>query len=90
LRLRPKCFFGDGYLGLPTYAPFDKIIVTCGAETIPQALIDQLKVGGVMVIPVGADTQTMHKIRKISETEIEAETFGDFKFVPMLQERKFC
>ncbi len=89
LKLRPKCFFGDGYLGLPTYAPFDKIIVTCGAETIPQALVEQLKVGGIMVIPVGAGTQTMYRIRKISETEIETETFGDFKFVPMLQERKF-
>ncbi|MGM9819848.1 MAG: protein-L-isoaspartate(D-aspartate) O-methyltransferase [Candidatus Onthomorpha sp.] len=89
LKCRPKCFFGDGYLGLPYYAPFDKIIVTCGAEKLPEMLLQQLKVGGVMVIPVGSDTQTMYRITKTDENTFEQEAFGDFKFVPMLQEKKF-
>ncbi len=90
LRLRPKCFFGDGYLGLPAYAPFDKVIVTCGAEEIPQKLVEQMKVGGVMVIPIGRDSQTMYRITKTNAETVEVESFGDFKFVPMLKEKKFC
>lgn len=89
LRFRPKCYFGDGYAGLPGFAPFDKIIVTCGASDFPKKLIEQLKVGGIMVIPIGTDTQTMYKIHKISEDQIEYETFGDFRFVPMLKDRRF-
>lgn len=89
LKCHPKCFFGDGYLGLPRYAPFDKIIVTCGADKLPEVLLQQMKVGGVMVIPIGNDTQTMYRITKTSENTFEQEAFGDFKFVPMLQERKF-
>ena len=65
LKCHPKCFFGDGYLGLPRYAPFDKIIVTCGADKLPEVLLQQMKVGGVMVIPIGNDTQTMYRITKI-------------------------
>ncbi len=89
LKCHPKCFFGDGYLGLPRYAPFDKIIVTCGADKLPEVLLQQMKVGGVMVIPIGNDTQTMYRITKTDENTFEQEAFGDFKFVPMLQERKF-
>lgn len=89
LKCHPKCFFGDGYLGLPRYAPFDKIIVTCGADKLPEVLLQQMKVGGVMVIPIGNDTQTMYRITKTNENTFEQEAFGDFKFVPMLQERKF-
>lgn len=89
LKCHPKCFFGDGYLGLPRYAPFDKIIVTCGADKLPEVLLQQMKVGGVMVIPIGNDTQTMYRITKTCENTFEQEAFGDFKFVPMLQERKF-
>lgn len=89
LKCHPKCFFGDGYLGLPRYAPFDKIIVTCGADKLPEVLLQQMKVGGVMVIPIGNDTQTMYRITKTKENTFEQEAFGDFKFVPMLQERKF-
>ena len=89
LKCHPKCFFGDGYLGLPRYAPFDKIIVTCGADKLPEVLLQQMKVGGVMVIPIGNDTQTMYRITKTGENTFEHEAFGDFKFVPMLQERKF-
>ncbi|MDY3352157.1 protein-L-isoaspartate(D-aspartate) O-methyltransferase [Riemerella anatipestifer] len=86
LGLRPHFqSFGDGFLGLPTFAPFDKIIVTCGAETLPVELLKQLKVGGKMVIPLGAlEEQILYRFTKISETEIEKETFGVYKFVPML------
>lgn len=81
-----KTFLGDGYEGLPTYAPFDKIIVTAGAPYIPTALIQQLKVGGWMVIPVGeGETQQMMKITKIDEENVEEEAFDMFSFVPMLK-----
>jgi len=82
----PRLTFGDGYKGLPAFAPFDRIIVTCGAPDIPKTLLDQLKVGGIMVIPVGEGIeQIMKRIRKVSETEIIEEEFGTFKFVPMLE-----
>lgn len=81
----PRLSFGDGYKGWPAFAPFDKIIITCGAPVVPQALVDQLKVGGVMIIPIGeGEEQQMKKITKVSETETEIEDFGVFKFVPML------
>lgn len=82
----PRLTFGDGYKGLPAFAPFDKIIVTCGAPDIPQTLLDQLKVGGIMVIPVGeGKEQIMKRITKVSENEVSEEEFGTFKFVPMLE-----
>lgn len=85
----PKLFFGDGYKGQPTYAPFDKILVTCGAPFVPEALLEQLKVGGVLVIPLGSGSvQEMQRITKLSETEYETENFGDFSFVPMLENTK--
>ena len=81
-------FYGDGYKGLPKFAPFDKIIITCGAPFIPGDLIAQLKVGGRMVVPIGdLDTQVMHLIEKISETEIIETTHGEFSFVPMLNDK---
>lgn len=84
-RFTPKLFFGDGYEGKETFAPFDKILVTCGAPFIPEKLVQQLKVGGMMVIPVGdLDSQEMHRITKISDTEYKEEVFGNFSFVPML------
>lgn len=77
--------YGDGFKGLPEFAPFDKCIVTCGAPFVPQALIDQLKVGGVLVIPIGETSeQTMYRITKISESETQTENFGSCSFVPML------
>jgi len=86
---RARFFYGDGYKGLPSYAPFDKIIVTCGAPFVPEALIEQLKVEGVLVIPVGGDdTQKMLYITKTSETEYKTETTGDFAFVPMLENKE--
>ncbi len=85
-----NCMFvyGDGYKGLPKFAPFDKIIITCGAPFIPDELLAQLKVGGKMVAPIGdGDVQLMHLIEKISETENKITTHGNFSFVPMLNDR---
>ncbi len=89
MHLRPKFqSFGDGFLGLPTFAPFDKILVTCGAEILPIELWKQLKIGGKMVIPMGkTDEQILYRFTKISEKEFEKEEFGAYKFVPMLQDR---
>jgi len=82
----PACFFGDGYQGLPGFAPFDKIIVTAGAPEIPEALIYQLAIGGSMVIPVGTDQkQEMKMITRLSENEFKTENHGDFIFVPLLK-----
>lgn len=88
LGYKPKlATYGDGYKGLPSYAPFDKIIVTAGAPFIPEALSHQLKIGGMLVIPVGEEIQTMKRLIKITEQEIREEDFGDFHFVPMLNDR---
>ena len=82
----PKLFFGDGYQGNQSYAPYDKILVTCGAPEIPSQLIKQLKIGGIMVIPVGEGIeQKMLKIKKIKEDEYIVREYGTFKFVPMLE-----
>ena len=84
----PKMFYGDGYKGLPTYAPFDKILVTAGAPFIPDELIKQLKVGGILVIPVGAGKiQVMTTVIKKSETEIEKIELDRFSFVPLLGDK---
>ncbi|NPA68636.1 MAG: protein-L-isoaspartate(D-aspartate) O-methyltransferase [Chlorobi bacterium] len=82
----PYSYYGDGYNGLPAYSPFDKILITAGAPDIPENLLNQLKTGGVMVIPVGKrDSQEMLRIIKISETEYKTENHGKFIFVPMLK-----
>lgn len=80
--------YGDGYKGLPTYAPFDKILVTAGAPEIPKELLNQLKVGGLMVIPVGDKLQKMKTIIRLNENQFEMYEFGDFQFVPMLESRE--
>ena len=77
-------FYGDGYQGVPQYAPYDKIIITCGAPNIPETLMDQLKVGGYMVVPVGEDTQVMKRVTKLENNEYKIEDFGYFVFVPMV------
>ena len=83
-----KRFYGDGFEGLPSFAPFDKIIITCGAPFIPPKLIQQLKPGGIMVIPVGEDSkQRMLRITKDKDGKIVEEETGEFSFVPMLQGR---
>ena len=80
-----KFFYGDGYEGLPTYAPFDRVIITAAAPDIPQKLIDQLKPGGMMVIPVGmGDVQRMMRITKLDTGALKEEVFDNFSFVPML------
>ncbi|SMP23524.1 protein-L-isoaspartate(D-aspartate) O-methyltransferase [Muriicola jejuensis] len=85
---RPKKFvFGDGYNGLPEHAPFDGIIVTAGAPEVPRKLLSQLKIGGKMVIPVGEEDQVMMRITRKSETEFERESFGSFRFVPLLEDK---
>ncbi|MBS9774247.1 MAG: protein-L-isoaspartate(D-aspartate) O-methyltransferase [Tenacibaculum sp.] len=85
---KPKRFiFGDGYKGLPEEAPFDKIIVTAGAPFVPKPLLAQLKVGGRLLIPVGEETQIMTLFIRKSLKEFEKHELGDFKFVPMLEEK---
>ena len=88
LGIRPKHLsFGDGYKGLPEHAPFDSIIVTAGAPTIPQALMAQLKIGGRLVIPLGEEKQIMTLLIRKNETQFEKQEFGDFKFVPLLENK---
>lgn len=81
-----KRFYGDGFEGLPSFAPFDKILITCGAPFIPPKLVEQLKPGGIMVIPVGEDAkQKMLRVAKDKDGNITQQEMGDFSFVPMLQ-----
>lgn len=88
LGYRPRYLgFGDGYKGLPDYAPFDRIIVTAGAPYVPKPLLSQLKVGGRMVIPVGVDTQVMTLFERKSKTEFQKTEFGEFRFVPLLEDK---
>lgn len=91
LKYSAQFYLGDGYKGLPQfrYTPFDRVIITCGAPFVPQALMEQLKVGGIMVIPVGEGEQEMLRITKQGPTpeEWEVEQFGKFNFVPMLKGR---
>lgn len=85
LGIQMHLFYGDGTGGLPAHAPFDKIIVTAGAPVVPEALIQQLKVGGILVIPVGdRKRQAMVKITKKTSKEIQREEFEGFAFVPLL------
>ena len=85
LGIQLQLFYGDGTAGIPAHAPYDKIIVTAGAPVVPDALIQQLKIGGILVIPVGdRSKQAMVKITKKSATEIQREEFEGFAFVPLL------
>ena len=84
-----KLFYGDGYEGLPTFAPFDKILITAAAPEIPTKLIDQLKPGGMMVIPLGSgDVQQMMRITKLENASLKEEVFDYFSFVPMVEGKK--
>jgi len=88
LKYKAKLFYGDGYKGLPTFGPFHKVIVTAGAPFIPEPLKQQLVIGGVLVIPVGAgDVQQMFKITKLAENQYEQVELGDFRFVPLLNNK---
>lgn len=83
---QPYLFYGDGYKGQPNYAPYDKILVTAGASKIPQELIDQLKVGGKMVVPLGSQLgQDMTVVKKTGENETEKRKHGSFIFVPLIR-----
>lgn len=85
---RPKRFiFGDGYKGIPEHAPYDAIVVTAGAPEVPRALMEQLKIGGRLVIPVGVRDQLMTRITRTSEKAFKKETFGTFRFVPLLEDK---
>ena len=89
LPFKVKTFLGDGFEGLPTYAPFDRVIITAGAPNIPETLVKQMKTGGIMVIPMDnskGDGQTMLRVTKLDDGSLKKEEFGDFKFVPMLKE----
>ena len=84
-----KYFYGDGFAGLPTYAPFDKILITAAAPSVPDRLIEQLRPGGWMVVPVGeGDVQQMKKITRLVQGGIAEEIFDSFSFVPMLSGKK--
>lgn len=89
LGYRPKLFYGDGFKGQPAFAPFDKILITAGAPEIPTALLEQLKPGGMMVIPVNDGShQVMHRlIKPEDESDIIKQEHGMFQFVPMLKDK---
>ncbi len=88
LGYKPKrMIFGDGYIGLENEAPFDGIIVTAGAPFVPKPLLAQLKVGGKLVIPVGENVQVMTVFTRKSDTEFEKEEYGEFRFVPLLEDK---
>lgn len=82
-----KLIFGDGYKGYPEQAPYDRIIVTAGAPSVPEALLAQLAVGGRMVIPVGEANQKMTIISRTSDNDFQKLELGDFRFVPLLQDK---
>lgn len=86
----PTAKFGDGYKGMPTYAPFDAIVVTAAAPEVPNALLAQLKIGGRLVIPVGdvGDVQRMFSITRKGEKQFSRAEHGDFRFVPMLSDKE--
>jgi len=80
-----KCFYGDGYEGLPTFAPFDRVLITAAAPDFPPKLIEQLKLGGMMVLPLGmGEVQRMMRITKLENDALREEVFDNFSFVPML------
>lgn len=88
LGYRPKkMIFGDGYKGLPEFAPYDGIVVTAAASVVPKPLMAQLKVGGRLVIPVGDQIQIMTVITRTSATEFSKKEYGEYRFVPLLEDK---
>ena len=89
LGFRVKCFYGDGNLGVPVWAPYDRIIITAGAPIVPEGLLSQLKVGGIMVVPVTeGEAETMKSITKLADGSVEIKEHGIFRFVPMLEDKR--
>lgn len=88
MNYKAKLFYGDGYKGLPAFAPFDRILITAAAPVVPDDLISQLRIGGMLVLPLGkGDTQVMTRIIKHDHDELEKQEFGYFRFVPMLKKK---
>lgn len=87
VKYHPKLFYGDGFKGQTAFAPYDKIIITCGAPEIPEELLKQLKIGGIMVCPTGKDVQIMTTIIKKGADDYEIIELAEFRFVPMLQNK---
>jgi protein-L-isoaspartate(D-aspartate) O-methyltransferase len=86
--VRPKkVIFGDGYKGLPEYAPYDAILVTAGAPFIPEPLMAQLKIGGKLIIPLGYEEQIMTQLVRKNQSQFEKTEFGNFRFVPLLEDK---
>jgi protein-L-isoaspartate(D-aspartate) O-methyltransferase len=86
LNYKPIYFYGDGYEGLPAYAPFDRILVTAAASEIPQSLLDQLSVGGILVVPEGdRHSQRMVRVIRDSDDHFQRSEHGHFSFVPLLR-----
>ena len=86
--VRVKTFLGDGYEGLPTYAPFDRVIITAAAPVIPRHLVEQMAVGGIMVVPLNDDEGICQKMMRLTlqpDGKLNREAFGDFSFVPLLK-----
>ncbi len=87
LHYRANCFLGDGFVGLPEYGLFDRVLITCGAPFVPEALKEQIKVGGIMVIPVRfGEEMEMLRLDKVGPDEWRESRYGDFNFVPMLNQ----
>ncbi len=83
-----KCFYGDGYKGVPAFEPYDKVLITAASPEIPEALINQMRVGGMLVIPLGkGDIQTMLRLTKRPDGSLIEEKFGSFRFVPLLKNK---
>lgn len=88
MNLKPKkMIYGDGFNGSPNQSPFNGIIVTAGSPVIPKKLINQLNIGGVLIIPLGKDVHVMTRITRVSKNKFKKETFGNFRFVPMLKNK---
>lgn len=86
LGYKPQLFYGDGYKGKPTYGPFDKVLITAGAPKVPDALLEQLKLNGRLVAPIGnTETQIMTTIDKVASDKFQKKNYGYFVFVPMLK-----